>query len=219
MKEINIKKHKKIDWFLWTGLVLVVFLVGVYDRNKEFLSNDQIGQINSNFKEINNNEGLVLAGEDVKIDDSAAMKSDNFWLKQVRFGGDTAFIKENNENETPSIIEVRSENFSSGDDGEKSNVLVSWKTNKLTVSEIEYSKRSGQDLKKMVENDYSFNHGVVLSELDPSTSYVYQIKVRDRWENETTSGFYGIFTGARVLSVFDMISDGLNDIFGWAIKK
>jgi hypothetical protein len=70
-----------------------------------------------------------------------------------------------------------------------------------------------------MESSYGFNHSVVLSGLDPGTSYVYQIKSTDQWGNIQKSKKFGIYTASNPLSVFDLISNAIGETFGWAIKK
>ena len=69
------------------------------------------------------------------------------------------------------------------------------------------------------ENNYGFNHSVLLAKLDLGTTYVYQIKTKDRWGNEISSERFGIYSGSKLVSVFDLIIKAVDETFSWAIKK
>ena len=104
-------------------------------------------------------------------------------------------------------------------DGKQAEILISWKTNKLATSEIEYSKSDVKIPKVLEEKNYGFNHSVVLTKLDLGTTYVYRIKSRDRWGNEISSERFGIYSGSKMVSVFDLIIKAADETFSWAIKK
>jgi hypothetical protein len=181
--------------------------------------NDQTGRVAGEEDNLISDEmdksGMVLAGE--ANGSGIILASENFRVSNVNIGGDTVIL-ENGENLPLEIYDVKSESFIANKKDEVK-LVVSWKTNKMAISELTYSKNNGQDEKTTKENSYGFNHSTVLAELDPRTSYVYQIKCRDRWANENDSSFFGIYTASKPVSVFDLISNALNEVFGWALKK
>lgn len=146
------------------------------------------------------------------------LTSENFTIKQVRFGGDTLVSGDDQESLPIEISDIKSEVFTDKK-GEESRAVITWKSNKLTYSEISYTKNSGQSSKLAKESGYGFNHSLVLPNLEQGTGYLYQIKSKDRWNNSQTSGFYGIYSGSRVVSVFELVGKAFNDIFGWAIDE
>lgn len=175
-----------------------------------------------NFKIINEVDrfGAVAGEEDTNMSQDSVSKSnivlasENFRATNVNVGGDI-IILENGENLDLEIYDIKSESFVAGKQ-EEVKLVVSWKTNKMALSNLEYSKNSGQNPKTVEENSYGFNHSVVLAELEPRTSYVYQIECKDRWANVIDSNFFGIYTASKPISVFDLIANALGEIFGWA---
>jgi hypothetical protein len=171
----------------------------------------------------------IVQGENTTADIEAEKKSgvvlasENFKAQNVSMG--TGIVLASAEENAPlEISNIKSESFITGkknnaNSQEEVKLVVSWKTNKLAMSELDFSKNNGQDPKVLKEQSFGFNHAVVLTQIDPRTSYVYQVKGQDHWGAESVSDFYGIFTASKPVSIFDLISDQINQIFGWAIKK
>ena len=173
----------------------------------------------------------IVRGEDTNANDEAAkaagilLASENFKASQVSLGG-TITVASTEENIPLEISNVKSESFITGKkdsaqstSAEEVKLVISWKTNKLAKSDLLFSKNNGQDPKSITEQSFGFSHSVILAGIDPRTSYVYQVKSKDHWGTEVSSDFYGIFTASKPVSVFDLISKQINEIFGWAIKK
>ncbi len=97
-------------------------------------------------------------------------------------------------------------------------LVISWKTNKLSQAEIAYAKGIGQTPTIVTEDDYSYNHSMIITGLDPASTYLYTVKALDRFGNVATSEPYAVFTGARSVSLFDLIAGAIGDVFGWAVK-
>jgi hypothetical protein len=163
--------------------------------------------------------GKVKAAEDIASQDdvkASVASSENFQLKEISFGG-VPIASANNENLSPEITDVKSQNFLSKDGNAE--ILITWKTNKMTVSEIQYSRKEIDNPKSLDEKYYGFNHSAVLTGLELGSSYVYQVNCKDQWGNSVSSDKFGLYTGTKVLSVFDLIVKALNETFGWAMKK
>jgi hypothetical protein len=173
----------------------------------------------------------IVQGVNTSADDEAAKKagillaSENYKASQVSVGG-TIAVADTEENSPLEISNIKSESFINDKAGSTQgastasvDLVISWTTNKLAISEIDYSKNNGQDPKAIKEDSFGFYHSVILTGIDQQTSYVYQIKGHDHWGNVVSSDFFGIFTASKPVSVFDLISKQINDIFGWAIKK
>jgi len=146
-----------------------------------------------------------------------ALSSENYRIQEISVGGEILALVAS-ENTPLEIFDVKSESFISSKKEEEVKLVVSWKTNKPALSSLEYSKNNGQNPKTVSEGNYGFNHSVVLSDLEPRTSYVYGILAKDKWANEKKTDFFGIYTTSKPISVFDMISNALNETFGWAFK-
>lgn len=146
------------------------------------------------------------------------LASENFRLSKINFGGDFSLLADNELGGALSIDGIRSESFFSRDK-DRAKLLISWTTSRPTSTHPEYF-RSGSNDKKVLENqDLSREHRMILSDLDTATAYSFSISSTDRWGNKTESGQYGAYTSSGFISVFDLISKAVGDIFGWAFSE
>ena len=148
---------------------------------------------------------------------NANYKSENFRVGEMTIGGDTEFLTQ----DSPAPLEIgsiRSEAYNEKNKQEV-NLVLSWKTNKLAKSDVNYSKGVGQQEKKMSEDDFSFNHSMVIPGLDQASTYVYTITSGDRSGDVVRSDAHVVYTGSKTASLFDLISGAIGDVFGWAVKK
>lgn len=182
-------------------------------------------KLDETFKNINSasffneNEGIVLGEEsdnEKQFGMEVVLASENYKAKQIRFGGESAILPE--EDAPLEILNVRSETFLVKKQDE-SKLVISWRTNKPAICEIEYSKNNGQGMKKFKESGFGFNHGVVIPGLELGTAYVYQIKAQDKWSNVIESGNYAVYSGSKAVSVVELIARELEAMFGWAKRK
>lgn len=160
--------------------------------------------------------GRVL-GETTSAAGTAFASSENFEIKNVRFGGDFAFSGDGTEDLPFKITDVRSETFMTKKQDE-TKLAITWKTSRMARSAVKYSKSGSADERTVQEDGYGFNHGIIIGKLDASSAYTYTISVKDRRGNEVNSDKYGLYTGTKLMSVFDMISKAAQDVFGWALK-
>lgn len=145
-------------------------------------------------------------------------KSENFQVGEVAIGGEAEFLLSEDSPEPLAIEDVRGEAFTEKNKPEV-RLVLSWKTNKLALSDVSYAKGVGQAGKTVEESDYSLSHGIVIPGLDQASTYVYTITSRDRYGNEVTSEAHAVYTGSRTVSLFDLIADAVGEVFGWAVKK
>jgi hypothetical protein len=150
--------------------------------------------------------------------DPSLLRSENFRLGDVAVGGDIVVTSDGDRYVPLSIVFVRGESVADANKKD-SRILVSWKTSKSATSTIKYGKNTGENAKTIEEDGYGMNHSVVLPGLEQATTYLYTITVRDRWGNEITSDPYAVYTGAKNVSLFELIAGALGDTFGWAFKK
>lgn len=146
------------------------------------------------------------------------LESENYKIKQITFGGSAVAAADNTKDLAVEIANLESEGLLS-QDNQEAKLLISWETNKEVLSTVEYSLNDGQNAKKAVEGKYGVAHRLILSGLDPGAVYLYRIKSRDRWGREFVSEYFSVFSGSPAVSVFDLISKSMNELFGWAIKK
>lgn len=145
-------------------------------------------------------------------------QSENFRVGDIAIGGEAEFLLTEDTPEPLEISAIRGEAFNEKNKQDVKLVL-SWKTNKLAKSDVAYSKGVGQAEKIVNEDDYAFNHSMIISGLDQSSTYVYTIVSQDRFGNKTISDPYAVYTGARSVSLFDLIANAVGEVFGWAINK
>lgn len=229
-------KRRVVFVFLLLIIVILILLAGLYFFGKnirtteeeypEALSvksepaNEQAISDDSDDPEniIGESDEDSESGELEFSENQTAMASENYKISQVKFGGDVVFPNKNPENIPLEIYDTRSETVTSRD-GEEFKLMIVWRTNKSAISEIEYSKSSGQDPMAAKREGYGFNHGVILSDLEPATAYIYRIKAKDRWGNEIVSNYFGAYTGKKAESVFELVVKAAEEVFGWAMKK
>jgi hypothetical protein len=160
-----------------------------------------------NDSKITNDESNRLAG-----------KSENFRIRDIAIGGGNIVLAAGSESLPLKVSDVRSETLMSKD-GKKTQLLVSWKTNKLAKSEVKYSKDGKGVEKNIKEEGYGFSHALVINSLEQSTRYLFTVVVSDRGGSMAASDKLAVYTGTKPVSVFDLISKQMNEIFGWALKK
>lgn len=209
-------------------LLLIIFQTGRIIKINNFRDKDLFQNSANDFsmdssvpKWISEDVGIVEAAETVNANTEqqkgAALASENFTIKEIKFGGAIAMASAQ-ENPNFEISDVRSEVMKTKGK-EEDRLLISWKTNKLALSTIEYSAMSGSNPRKLNEDSYGFNHSILLANLEPGTAYTYSIKGKDRWANEVYSDRYAAYTGSKIISVFDLIVNAVKEVFGWAVKK
>jgi len=210
---------------IWTiaTVATVIFLVAgfIFFQPKPAPDTDTAGEAKLETNAVNKTETPPTTEAPTPVDTllfNKDLTSENFKIKQVRFGGDTLVSGDDQEGLPIEISDIKSEVFTDKK-GEVSRAIITWKSNKLTYSEIVYTKNNGQGSKTAREDGFGFNHSLVLPDLEQATGYIYQIKSKDRWNNAQTSGFYGIYSSSRAASVFELVGKAFNDIFGWAFNR
>jgi hypothetical protein len=229
-KRIFRKKASKNTGIMLVLLVIIGTVFVMYLKNnkaKQSVSVKQQVQVeipqDQDHIFINDVSGVSVGNkDDVKTtsDDAVevAGKSENFRIRDIAIGGGNIVLAASNENLPLKVSDVRSETLTSKD-GKKTQLLISWKTNKLAKSEIKYSK-DGNGLEKNIKEDgYGFSHALAISSLEQSTRYTFAVVVSDRGGSISTSDKLAVYTGTKPVSVIDLISNQLTDIFGWALKK
>ncbi len=225
------KKHKENKKFFSGALratteifVIFIFLIlgisfteNFYNRYQEVNGNQlEVGTSYSRPTEL---KTLVL-GDETEFNDyeETVLKSENYQIKQVTFGGDTIIPIDDSQNRNLEIEDVTSELLTTRDQ-EDVKLVVSWKTNKPATSVIDYGKDLNSSKETIKEDSYGFAHSAVLSGLDYSSAYSYRIKANDRWNNELDSKEFAFYTGAPKVSLVDLLFGAFSDVFSWAIKK
>ncbi len=154
--------------------------------------------------------------EVLPLEGNANYESENFKAGEIVIGGELQFLVDEAEVGPLLIENIRGEAFTEKNKQEVK-LVVTWTTNKLAQAAVRYSKGIGQSERSVEEDDYSYNHSVIISGLDPASTYLYTIDALDRYGNRTKSEPHAVFTGARTVSLFDLIAGALGDVFGWAV--
>ncbi len=148
----------------------------------------------------------------------APYQSERFRAGEIAIGGEAALFVPETDTSPLEIVSVRGEAFTEkGKNGAK--LVITWETNKPAQSEISYGKGVGTAEGVIREEGYGTNHSLVIPDLAQSSTYVYVISSRDKWGNEAESEPYAVYTGAREISLFELIAGAVGDVFGWAVDK
>lgn len=166
---------------------------------------------------LSDSQPQVLAETDVNS--PGLLASENFRVGQIVLGGDVGVLVQGDEFSELGISDIRGETLGSKDQNE-GRALITWKTTKPALSTVKYGKNAGGSSEATFSEDgYGLTHSAVLDRLDLASTYLYTISVRDRYGNELSSDAYAIYTGSKVVSLFELITSALQDVFGWAVKK
>lgn len=160
------------------------------------------------------------AGEPIAptlAEDTALYRSEHFKAGEIVLLGEAELLSGDEGIAPLSLEEIRGEAFTEKNKQEVK-LVISWKTNKLSTAEVSYAKGIGQTPKVAAEGDLAYNHSLILTGLDPASTYLYTVKATDRFGTTVSSEPYAVFTGARSVSLFDLIAGAIGEVFGWAVK-
>jgi hypothetical protein len=213
--------YKKYILSLALALVFATaaFSVFVYfDKN----SSSQSGRNEAAMK-ISNEQSRAgeILGEEGSASSADALRffeSQSFRSPAISLGGEAVVYPGGGESKAPEISDLRSELLVSKNEKDVK-FLVSWKTNKLCQSSIEFQRGGEASGKSVSEDGYGYVHSAELSPLNFSTTYSYAVTARDKWGNETKSDKLAFYTGAPSVSIFDLLGGAFKDMFGWANKR
>jgi len=243
------KKAYLLEFLKYVAVFVAVpiFLSGIYYLKNIYVGSFDVSDFIANLSKdkidmpvfFDEAQGKIIADSGAVLGESdsqntAVASSENFKAKQINIGGESAVAEISGgaiaDNSVLEIYDIKSESFIDkksqslsgtiqNEENSEVKLLVSWKTNKLALSQLTYSKSDGGDPKSIKEQGYGFNHTAVIPELEPRTSYTYSIKTRDQAGNEKISDYFGIYTPSIPTSVFNLITNAMDDVFGWAVSK
>lgn len=219
-------KIKKIHWFRLLTDIFLAFILSVgFLFIVNFIQKKQA--LNDSLKlRVEEQKSKEVKTSDIPVKKEAVLEknqiypllsSENYQVTQLSFNGNLVNL-DDTENMPLELSDIRGEAGLNKDEKE-ARIFLSWKTNKLAVSKVEYFKNGEQNKKTIKESEYGFQHSIVISNLDPGGTYTYIVTVKDHWGNTKTSGYYAVYTGSPKESVFDLISNEFDELFGWAFKK
>lgn len=225
----NIKKSQKrrisVLVVLAFSVIVPVLIFWVLNNQKKDSSKSNDSEMVSD-ENAAENENLNAEKENENVNDSPAlveesaekeMVSENYRVSQIKFGGNSAVMDNGKSRNTQlEIYQVKSENILSQEDNEP-RILISWKTNKEAISKVEYAKSDGKDAAVATEEGYGFEHSMLIKNMEFSTIYTYRIESSDKWGNKVNTEYFSAYTGDKSESIFDLITNAIEDVFGWAM--
>ncbi len=148
------------------------------------------------------------------------------------------------DDQPPIISLVRTRSSLIGSKEDKVQTIISWQTNEPATSQVRYSMAGGLlaaspepsspgnpgtpapgleasptalATKKETEKDLNFttNHLVVLTNLNPSSVYHFQVESIDEKDNQSLSKVHTLLTPQKKESILQIIIRQLEEIFGW----
>lgn len=140
-------------------------------------------------------------------------RSENFQMREVVFGGFETTSGGEMKDTPLKIYDVRSESLVSKD-GKQAKLYISWRTNKLAVSQVVYAK-PGSSPNILLEDGVGFSHALIIGKFDFDTRYTYVVKAKDRWGNEAESEQLNAYSGKKADSIITLISNEFKKIFNW----
>lgn len=223
------KKSKKKRIILWVFLLLFLgsFLAfGIsFFGDKDAVDNDVSQEEDSasvaENSRVDEEKDVEADNGDENLKNNAngeeEMVSENYRVTQVKFGGNVVIENGRSRDAKLEIFQVKSENIISQED-EEPRILISWKTNKEAISTVSYAKSDGTGAVNISEGAYGYDHTILLKNMEFSTIYTYKIEVKDKWGNKADTEYFSAYTGDKSESIFDLITNAVEDVFGWAMK-
>jgi hypothetical protein len=119
----------------------------------------------------------------------------------------------------PEVFGVSSESNTIGSgDASKIQIVVSWKTNEPTTSQVEFGVgMSSTDFTDTTEENAELvmEHLTVIAELTPAKTYHFRVVSRDKAGNVTKSNSYTVLTSRKRESFLQLIITNLEETFSW----
>lgn len=122
----------------------------------------------------------------------------------------------------PVISNIISESATSGyGTNSTAQVMISWDTDELSTSQVEYSEGVTGDsfaMSSAKDGALTTSHVVILRDLKPSSSYYYRVVSADKSNNVTKSDTGSVLTNLAQSSILDTVIQSLQNALGWIFK-
>ncbi|MFZ2153629.1 MAG: hypothetical protein WAV16_00135 [Candidatus Moraniibacteriota bacterium] len=226
--ENTTEKKSKKKRILILVILLLFFLLGssfvwLKIRQEKNIANDVSEAEQAAVRDAENDEAKNEANEvgidealNVQAPEETAMVSENYRVSQVKFGGNAVIENGKSRDTKLEIYQVKSETIITQEENEP-NILITWKTNKEAISNVDYSKSDGKNVISVTEEGYGFEHSMLLKNMEFSMIYTYRIESQDKWGNKVNTEYFSAYTGDKSESIFDLITNAIEDVFGWAM--
>jgi hypothetical protein len=160
---------------------------------------------------------IIISGLKDKKEYTITVKGRDAYGNEAASGGQK--ITTDIDTRPPEISEITTETSINGYGvSARAQLIVSWSTDERATSQVEYSKGgSGKILDKVTQEDsfLTTSHAVVISGLEPSSSYYFRIITKDGSKNETKSEVKSALTNKSRSSVFDIMIKSFDSALGW----
>lgn len=152
--------------------------------------------------------------DEFDFEEEEEMESENYNVVNIKFGG-TAIVQDDEIEGTALEISSVDTEILPASNPELVNVLVTWKTNKISIAELSYARKSGEGGATIRESRYGTDHGIFIENLLPNTDYVFKIEVKDRRGREASTDFYDLYTKDPREDNNGFIDGVVNMVEGW----
>lgn len=165
---------------------------------------------------------LVLAEETESAGQNESpgqtFNSENFKLSEVYFSGEPRMEMNNIDQDLPLEILKISGRLVNDKKEEKLSFILDWQSNRPCECAVNFSAQSEKNSRSIEEEKPDYSHSVALRPLDYSSVYSYSISCKDDYSSKWQSDKFVFYTGAKDMSLVDLLTDSAQDIFGWAMK-
>ncbi|NTW46146.1 MAG: hypothetical protein HGB18_03805 [Candidatus Moranbacteria bacterium] len=151
-------------------------------------------------------------------DSLAPYRSEHYRTGEIAVGGEMGLFVPESDPSPLSIDSVHGEAFS-GKGKSGGELVVTWETNKPARSTLSYGKGVGQAEAVITEEAFGTNHSVVIPNVSSASTYVYVISAQDKWGMKAESDPYAVYTGAKEISLFELIAGAIGEVFGWTVDR
>jgi len=122
--------------------------------------------------------------------------------------------------EGPKLSEIKLSPLQ-GNDPSKRGVIITWITDKEATAQLEYGSGvtpGKYDQKSPADPNFTTSHTIIISDLEPGTTYHFRLVSKDRRGNEGRSQDFTMLTQEKEESIFQLILKTLEETFSWVGK-
>ena len=124
------------------------------------------------------------------------------------------------DNYPPEITRIQTESALAQGQRTQVQTIISWRTNELATTKLYYTEGIAQEGDEMTEetqlnDNYTKNHVVVLTDFDPGKTYSFRAESMDSSGNVAQSDINTVLAPQQQESVFELILKNFEEMFGW----
>jgi hypothetical protein len=160
----------------------------------------------------------ISYGDVLGDSDTPLPSGEKYQLGQISIGGDSEMYFPQQNSLSLEIFDL-SYRVITVNGGEKTSLLIEWKTSKAFKGSVLYKKHSEEDFRIQKEEGFNVEHSILLEDISPETTYIFFVSGEDAWGQKKESDQYAMYSGEQVASLFDLLEEAFGDVFGWVIRK